>query len=249
LNWQLVVRNSENRGNEELLQGIALHVEGADVLMLDDEWLRLATAQGEYTIPLLQVSGVEESEIPSPTLADKQVTAPFVPSSSNPPANHQNAHFFDLFWAALDVEMESGAALSLSKGASDEPDEQVRARGAEMKAAQSLLSLPEVRLAASDGTEADYFGYSVSVDGDRPLVGAYGSDANGSASGAAYIFHWDGTSWLAEGKLLPSDGAAGDSFGLSVSLNGDRLLVGAPFDDDNGLSSGAAYLFRWHDLA
>ncbi len=44
-------------------------------------------------------------------------------------------------------------------------------------------------------------------------------------------------------KLLPSDGAEQDRFGLSVAINGATAIVGAAFDDDNGFDSGAAYLF------
>ena len=44
-------------------------------------------------------------------------------------------------------------------------------------------------------------------------------------------------------KLLASDGAADDQFGLSVSLSGNRALVGSFLDDDNGTDSGSAYLF------
>ena len=36
-------------------------------------------------------------------------------------------------------------------------------------------------------------------------------------------------------KLLASDGFDLDDFGISVSLDGDRALIGARFDDDNGV--------------
>ncbi len=39
-------------------------------------------------------------------------------------------------------------------------------------------------------------------------------------------------------KLLAADGAAGDAFGRSVSVNGDVALIGADNDDDNGDASG-----------
>lgn len=44
-------------------------------------------------------------------------------------------------------------------------------------------------------------------------------------------------------KLLPVDGAPEDLFGWSVAVAGERVLVGMPFNDDNGLESGAAYVF------
>jgi len=44
-------------------------------------------------------------------------------------------------------------------------------------------------------------------------------------------------------KLLASDGAEGDQFGNSVSVNGDVALIGAYKDDDNGSDSGSAFVF------
>ncbi|MBA7679911.1 hypothetical protein ES703_88217 [subsurface metagenome] len=69
-------------------------------------------------------------------------------------------------------------------------------------------------------------------------------DDNGSNSGSAYIFKRDGTSWSEQAKLTASDGAAYDRFGSSVSVSGDYAIVGALLDDDNGTSSGSAYIFR-----
>ena len=44
-------------------------------------------------------------------------------------------------------------------------------------------------------------------------------------------------------KLLATDGAVGDRFGLSVSVSGDTAVVGVPWDDDNGIDSGSAYVY------
>jgi VCBS repeat-containing protein len=99
------------------------------------------------------------------------------------------------------------------------------------------------KLAPADGAEGDSFGFSVSLSGDRALVGAYRDDPNGTDSGSAYVFDFNGTVWRETDKLSPSDGAADDSFGRSVSLSGDRALVGAHEDDDNGTESGSAYVF------
>ncbi|MHC4413642.1 MAG: hypothetical protein ACYS0G_00005, partial [Planctomycetota bacterium] len=58
-------------------------------------------------------------------------------------------------------------------------------------------------------------------------------------------YRWDGSSWVQEQKLLASDGAAGDHFGISVSVSGDVTVVGARLDDDNGTDAGSAYVYRW----
>ncbi len=106
----------------------------------------------------------------------------------------------------------------------------------------------KAKLTASDGVDSDYFGYSVSISGDRCIIGAYGDDDNGSSSGSAYIFEWNGTGWTETAKLTASDGYSSDYFGISVDISGDRCIVGAYGDDDNGSSSGSAYIFEWNGL-
>ncbi len=100
------------------------------------------------------------------------------------------------------------------------------------------------KLLASDGAAADWFGFSVAISGDAAIVGAWRDDDNGSDSGSAYFYRFDGISWAQAQKLLASDGAAGDRFGYSVAINGDVAIVGAVFEDDNGPDSGSAYVFN-----
>jgi hypothetical protein len=102
------------------------------------------------------------------------------------------------------------------------------------------------KLTASDGASYDYFGSSVSISGDTVVVGAHNDDDNGDDSGSAYIFGRDqrGTdAWGQLAKLTASDGASYDTFGTSVSISGDTVVVGARRDDDNGPNSGSAYIF------
>lgn len=103
--------------------------------------------------------------------------------------------------------------------------------------------LQQAKLRATDATVWDYFGRSVSVSGDYAIVGAHGRDDKGIESGAAYVFYNGGSNWVQQGKLLPSDGAAGDFFGFSVSISGSYAIVGAGADDDRGDKSGSAYIF------
>jgi hypothetical protein len=74
------------------------------------------------------------------------------------------------------------------------------------------------------------------------VIGAPRSDDNGPFSGSAYVFRFDGASWVEEAKLLASDGAAFDGFGSSIALSGETAVIGAPADDDQ---SGSAYVFRF----
>ena len=51
--------------------------------------------------------------------------------------------------------------------------------------------------------------------------------------------------WTEQAKLLPADAAAPfDEFGNAVAVEGDRAVIGAHQDDDNGEDSGSAYVFR-----
>ncbi len=102
----------------------------------------------------------------------------------------------------------------------------------------------EQELLASDGTPGDEFAWSVSVFGDVIVVGAGLDDDNGDESGSAYMFRRDGSSWVERHKLLASDGAVGDWFGVPVSVSGDMTVVGALRNDDNGPLSGSAYIFQ-----
>jgi hypothetical protein len=102
------------------------------------------------------------------------------------------------------------------------------------------------KLLASDGAANDYFGRCVSIWGDTAVVGAYYDDDHGSSSGSAYIFRFNGSNWVQEAKLLASDGAVGDYFGISVGICDNTVIVGAHRDDDNGNNSGSAYIFRFN---
>jgi|GEM_PF-1608876 len=102
----------------------------------------------------------------------------------------------------------------------------------------------EAKLSAGDTTESDWFGVSLSLWGDYAVVGAHGHDGVGRDSGAAYIFRREGEEWVQEAKLTAEDGSAGDSFGVSVSISGDHVLVGARGDDDKGADSGSTYVFK-----
>jgi len=98
------------------------------------------------------------------------------------------------------------------------------------------------KLLPSDGAEIDQFGRSVAIGNGVVAVGAWGDDDNGSDSGSAYLF--DAITGAQIAKLLPSDGEAGDRFGLDVSIDNGVVAVGAFRNDDNGSSSGSAYLFE-----
>ncbi len=88
------------------------------------------------------------------------------------------------------------------------------------------------------------FGVSVAIDGDTAIVGAPSEGTGGTDAGAAYIFKRSGLSWIEQAKILASDKQAGDLFGVSVAIDGDKIIVGAPNEDTGGTDAGAAYIFK-----
>ncbi len=93
----------------------------------------------------------------------------------------------------------------------------------------------------ADGVAGEVFGWSVAVSEGNVLVGARGDDQDGFQSGAAYLF--DSATGNQRAKLLPENAGAGELFGQSVAIAGEKALVGARFGSDNGYISGSAFLF------
>ncbi len=104
----------------------------------------------------------------------------------------------------------------------------------------------QVELGPADGAVADFFGSSVSISGDRIAVGSNQDDNFGNDSGSAYVFSRIGGVWEQEAKLVPTDSESGDRFGSAVSMDGNRVIVGAPWADETGNLSGSAYIFGWN---
>ena len=78
------------------------------------------------------------------------------------------------------------------------------------------------------------------------IVGAFGNDDAGSNSGSAYIFYRNEggmNNWGEVTKIVASDAAMGDLFGVPVSIWEDYAIVGATGEDSFGSRSGAAYIF------
>ena len=93
------------------------------------------------------------------------------------------------------------------------------------------------------GTAAawDLFGSSVTLQGNLAVIGATEQDENGDTSGNAYVFSQTGGVWTEEIMLLSPNVDLWDWHGSSVSLDNDRVVVGAMATDGG---DGAAHFFR-----
>jgi len=99
------------------------------------------------------------------------------------------------------------------------------------------------QITPDESAEFDAFSSSISLFGNRALVGAHLDDENGTDSGSAYIFDFDGSNWILTQKLFANDAQSGDHFAQSVSLYENRAIVGSPNCNDNGTDSGSVYIF------
>ena len=99
-----------------------------------------------------------------------------------------------------------------------------------------------ITLLASNASVGDSYGFDVAVDGDRVIVGSPFADSN---HGAVYVYDWDGANWIETSIITASDGASEDRFGWSLDVEGDRIIVGAIYDDDSGSDSGSLYVYDW----
>lgn len=104
------------------------------------------------------------------------------------------------------------------------------------------------KLTAGDALAGDVFGYSVSMHNGRMAIGApYGDNYGVTNSGSVYTYTWNVNTqtWNAGAKIIAStDLVAGAAFGISVAIDSNKLLVGAPYYDlPTAIDGGAAYYF------
>ena len=132
----------------------------------------------------------------------------------------------------------------------------------------------EAYLKAPNAEASDLFGDPLAVNGDTVVVGVSFEDSNQTtitngttassdnsalSAGAAYVFKRTGTTWAQEAYLKATNAEATDSFGISVAVEGDTVVIGAWGEDSNqttitngttasadnsALSAGAAYVFK-----
>ena len=97
------------------------------------------------------------------------------------------------------------------------------------------------RLVASDGAQGDLFASALRINGNTVVVGAPMDDNN---RGSVYVFERNNggaNNWGQVKKIVASDGAAGDQFGIAVGVTGSTIVVGASAKDD---SKGAVYVYE-----
>lgn len=114
-------------------------------------------------------------------------------------------------------------------------------------------------LKANPVRSSDDFGYAVAISGDLLVVGGelidgVPSNSSASAVGAAYVFGRENGAWVEQAFLKAENAEADDQFGYAVDIDGETVVVGAPYEsggpsstsvapDNDASSAGAAYVF------
>ncbi len=105
------------------------------------------------------------------------------------------------------------------------------------------------KIEASLPCEFSYFGSSVAISGNgyTVVVGVPDDNITESTQGSAYIYRWNGSSWVETERIEADTGISGAHFGNSVAVSndGNTVVAGAPGDLGNaGVYSGALYVYR-----
>lgn len=103
------------------------------------------------------------------------------------------------------------------------------------------------QLLPSDPTGNAHFGQRLAADRSgtsRRLVVAAPSHngLDGSGRGQVYVYECEEGEWIEAHRLVGSDTNNSDHFGRAVAIDGDTIVVGAPFKE----GFGAAYVFEFN---
>jgi hypothetical protein len=238
------------------LDAVRLRVDGEDEVALDGGLLRLRTAAGEYTLPLLQVSGAGSAELPPPAVAGDEITSPFGhPQRQAAPADPQ-ASESDLLYATMlgggQIGLEdghgiaidaSGAAYVTGETRSSDFPTTVGAFDTTYNGGASDAFVVKLNAAGSALTYATFLGGSSDDEGWGIAI---------DASGAAYVTGWTQSSDFPTtgGAFDPSFNGYYDAFVAKLNAPGSGLtyatfLGGISYDYGYNIAidaSGAAYV-------
>jgi hypothetical protein len=168
----------------------------------------------------------------------------------------------DHFGASLDLD-----GNTLAVGATGDDTKGAEAGAVHVYVFNGLNWQHQAKLTGAFTEFQDGFGFDVDLEGDRLLIGAPTEDGgslgvNGNEasngknnSGAAYLFERFATTWTQTTYFKALNADPGDQFGTAVSLDGNQVLIGAPFEggkvpgvnanpaNNGAIAAGAAYTF------
>ena len=87
------------------------------------------------------------------------------------------------------------------------------------------------------------FGWDVSVQDNRVAIVGFNSQANSRQNETVQVYEWDGSAWNPLGAAITAE-VAGDRV-CAVSVDGDRVAIGAYWNSGNGIQSGHTRIYEW----
>jgi hypothetical protein len=99
------------------------------------------------------------------------------------------------------------------------------------------------KITAPDIMPGDAFGFSVDMEGDRLVIGAYGQDQACTDCGAIYVYSWNGSLYELDKKITAGDASTSDLFGYGVAVSGDRIAA-LTYKKFNPYDPSSVYIFE-----
>jgi hypothetical protein len=118
--------------------------------------------------------------------------------------------------------------------------------------ARAVTTISQLGLDLDGEAANDQSGYSVamSADGNRIAIGARYNDGSGNNAGHVRVYTFANGTWTQTGSDINGE-AAGDNSGWSVAMSadGNRIAIGAPFNDGSAADSGHVRVYSWNGTA
>jgi hypothetical protein len=151
--------------------------------------------------------------------------------------------FYPLRYFGTSVAISGDYVLVGATGRNDDPMVS-RSGGVYLyKLTDSIPDWPIATIANPLGPLDSQFGCALAVSGNKAVVGASSAGANGA--GAVYVFQfgpgYNPNTTLTALNRPTTD--AGERFGCSVAISGDRVVVGAYLCDGAATDTGRAYVY------
>jgi hypothetical protein len=93
----------------------------------------------------------------------------------------------------------------------------------------------------------DMFGHalSISADGNILAVGARFNNGGGTESGHVRVFEWVGNTWSQKGSDIDGLAFEQSGYAMSLSKDGNTVVIGSPFNSGGGAFRGQVRVFTW----
>ena len=120
------------------------------------------------------------------------------------------------------------------------------------RVAHAAITISQIGADINGEAADDSSGYSVAMseDGTRIAIGAPANDGLGGNSGHVRVYTRSGSGWAQTGADINGE-AINDSAGYSVAMSrdGNRIAIGAPYNDGSFNDSGHVRVYTWSGTA